>query len=487
LQDNGVLRFAGIPYAKAPVGPLRWRMPEPAEPWSGVRDATSFGCIAIQEEKQPGDILKGPPGPHAEDCLFLNVWTPSCDAGKRPVMVWIHGGGFTAGAGNISAYDGAALCRRGNVVIVTINYRLGAFGFLNLRDATGGALPGTGAEGLADQIASLIWVRDNISAFGGDPGNVTLFGESAGSACVCALMASPAAKGLFHKAICESGAAHVGKSREDSAAVARAFLEKIGAAKDPKRALSADWSEALKAQLAVVASPPNGKLLPFSPTADGTVLPSRAIDAIRSGSASGIPLLAGTTRDEARLMFVGDPKSRQLDEAGLRNRVGGLVGEAGVDTILRAYDESTPADRYAAIVGDNAFGVPNTRLLEAQAAFAPSFAYRIDWDSPLLGGAAGACHVIEIGFVFGTYARDDVAYFFGTGPEADALSAAMMDCWIAFARSGNPSTATLDWPRYEFERRPTLIFGDGKPFVANDPAAGKRRAWEAIQDSQIGL
>ncbi len=476
IAQDGVLRFAGIPFAQA----RRWRMPERPSSWTGIRDATRFGLIAVQDENQPGDILKGPPGPHGEDCLNLNIWTPGCDLAKRPVMVWIYGGGFTAGASSIGAYDGAPLARRGDVVVVSINYRLGAFGFLNLRDATSDALPGTGAEGIADQIAALKWVRENISAFGGDPANVTVFGESAGGASVCALMASSMARGLFRKAICESAAAHVGTAREESAKFAHAFLEKLGVVRNPRDALDLPLETILAAQQALLAAPPAGTpRLPFGPTADGDILPSRAIDAIRAGSAANIALLAGTARDEARLMLIADEKMRAMTAKSLARRAKGFVDEARAQKLIDAYGEPTPADQYAAMLGDNTFWLPTIKLLEAQDAFAPSFAYRIDWPSPMRGGMARACHVIEIGFVFGTYARDDVAYFFGTGPEADALSRAMMDCWIAFARSGNPSTPALDWPRYDAKRRATMIFGDGPAHVMDDPARARRLAWDS--------
>src|SRR6266481_5656271 len=194
VARDGVLRFNGIPFAKPPIGPLRWRMPQAPEGWAGVRDASRFGNIAPQVASASGAVLGGTPGTRSEDCLYLNVQTPACDGAKRAVMVWIHGGAFNTGAGSVGTYNGKYLVPRGDIVLVTINYRLGAFGFLNLRDATNGKLPGTGAEGLADQIAALRWVKENIASFGGNPDNVTIFGESAGGMSVGALLASPAAK-----------------------------------------------------------------------------------------------------------------------------------------------------------------------------------------------------------------------------------------------------------------------------------------------------
>lgn len=482
-HEGKVLRFAGIPFATA----ARWQMPVAAAGWSGMRDAGDYANIAPQDPGQ-ADILKGPLAPQSEDCLYLNVWTQGCDAKRRAVMVYVHGGGFTTGSGHIGALEGTHLAARGDVVVVTLNYRLGAFGFLNLRDATDGKLPGTGAEGLADQVLALAWVRDNIAAFGGDPDNVTIFGESAGSASVCALMASPTARGLFRRAICESGGAHVGHKREDAANYARTFLERLGVADAPERALTLSWEDLLKVQIDMAANPPPGATrLGFGPVIDGDILPSRAIDAIRAGSAKGIDLLAGTAKDEAKLLLLGNRRIAEMNDESLRKRVGGLVGEDRAGALIAAYDEATPGDRFSAIFGDNTFLMPTIKLLEAQAAHAPAYGFRIDWKSPLLGGLLGACHVIEIGFVFGTHARPEVAEFFGTGPDAEALATAMMDSWISFAWTGDPGSRTLPWPQYDTATRATMIFGDGGPHVVKDPAGDRRLAWAAVSEKKLGL
>ncbi|MEJ1967644.1 MAG: carboxylesterase/lipase family protein [Rhizomicrobium sp.] len=480
---DGVLKFNGIPYAKPPVGALRWQAPEAAEGWSGVRDASKFGPIAPQVVSAPGAVLGGTPGTRSEDCLYLNVQTPGCDDSRRAVMVWIHGGAFVTGAGSVGTYNGKFLVPRGDIVLVTINYRLGAFGFLNLRDASEGKLPGTGAEGLADQVMALRWVKDNIAAFGGDPDNVTIFGESAGGMSVGALLGMPGARGLFHKAIPQSGASDIGTPRDVSAKVGRQVLAALGGA-DP---LSAPWETILEIQKDLLASPRETGGMPFGPTIDGAILPRRAIAAVAEGSAAGVPVMTGTTRDEWKLFTVAAPNLKTLDGAGLRRLTARLVGEAHADGVLAAYAQGSPFDRWNDINTDRTFFVPATRLLEAQGAHAPVYGYRFDWPSPMLDGALGACHALELGFTFGTMRMKGAAPFFGAGEEAEALSDAMMDAWIAFAKAGNPSNDTSGaWLRYEPKRRATMIFGDGAPKMTSAPNEVRRKAWEAIAADQIG-
>ena len=488
FAKEGVLRFNGIPYASPPVGKLRWRLPEPAEPWAGVKDCTRFSPIAPQIQGTAEGILGGTAGAKSEDCLYLNIWTPACDTAKRPVMVWIHGGAFVTGAGSVGTYNGKHLALDGDVVIVTINYRLGAFGFLNLADATDGALSGSGAEGIADQIAALRWVRENIAAFGGDPGNVTIFGESAGGMSVGALLASPAASGLFHKAIPQSGACDIGHQREHSARIARLVLDKLGVAPSAAgRLAEAPWEAILDAQKEVLAEPRETGGLPFGPTIDGTVLPKRAIQCIREGSAKGVAVMTGTTRDEWKLFTATAAKLRLMDGDKLARLTAGLVGEDATPALLAAYPDGSPFDRWNAVMTDHSFTVPAIRLAEAQAKFASTWLYRFDWASTILGGVLGSCHALELGFVFGTYNLKLAAAFFGAGPKADALSQAMRESWLAFARTGDPSNAaTGPWPRYDAARRPTMIFGDGDPHVANVPNETRRKAWDAIPETAIG-
>jgi para-nitrobenzyl esterase len=482
VARDGVLRFNGIPFAKPPIGRLRWRMPEPPEPWAGVRDAAYFGNIAPQIASPSGGVLGGTPGTRSEDCLYLNIQTPACDSAKRPVMVWIHGGGFNTGAGSVGTYNGKYIVPRGDIVLVTINYRIGAFGFLNLHDASGGKLPGSGAEGLGDQIAALRWVKENIAAFGGDPGNVTIFGESAGGMSVGALLAAP--QGLFHKAIAQSGASDIGTERDAAARVAKAVLDKL-AGTDP---IEAPWETILEIQKQVLEGPREvGLGMPFAPTIDGTVLPKRAIECVAAGAAKGVPVMTGTTRDEWKLFTIAANNLKTLDEAGLRKLTGRLVGEAQSDAVLAAYTGGAPFDRWNAIMTDHSFFVPATRLLDAQSAHAPVYGYRFDWASPLMDGALGSCHALELGFTFGTFRVKGAAPFFGSGPEAEALSDAMMDAWTAFAKAGNPSSDTSGtWLRYDGGKRATMVFGDGPPRMTSAPNETRRKAWESVPANRIG-
>ncbi len=481
LKD-GILRFNGIPYAKPPMGPLRWCEAQPPESWSGVRDGARFANIAPQIKSAAEALLGGTPGEQSEDCLYLNIWTPSLEGAPRPVMVWIHGGAFVTGAGTLGTYNGKRLAALGDVVVVTINYRLGAFGFLNLADATDGKLSGNGTEGLGDQIAALRWVKENIARFGGDAGNVTVFGESAGAMSVGALLAAPKARGLFHKAILQSGAAHIGRKRDTSAKIARMLIGRLGG--DP---FSAPKETILKAQGEIIDLPRDSGGMPFAPTIDGDILPARAIERVRAGAAAGIPILAGTTMEEWKLFTAARPKLRLMDSAKLRRYTANLVGEDHADALLAVYAEASAFERWNAVMTDHSFAVPAARLLEAQSAYAPSFAYRFDWRSPLLAGFLGSCHALELGFVFGTYNEKLAGAFFGKGAAADALAASMMLSWIQFARTGDPSNALVGaWPRYDGATRATMMLGDGDPHVTNAPDDARRQMWDIIPEDRIG-
>ena len=482
-----VLAFRGIPYARPPVGRLRLRRPEPCEPWSGVADATSFGAASMQNA--PAAIGLFPAlaiGPQSEDCLTLNVTTPAADGERRPVLVWIHGGGFDWGASAQPLFDGTRLVERGDLVVVTVNYRLGALGFLHL-----GAITPRGAgaanTGLLDQIAALTWVRENISAFGGDPERVTVFGESAGAMSIAAMLAMPSASGLFRQAILQSGGLQPLHDEESAATVARDLMEELWLEPDEAGGLSrVPASSILVAQARTSqrlrVSP---EWLTWRPYVDGRMLPRDPADAIRAGAARGIPLLIGTNRDECQPLVKLDPRLRPADERALRARVSSL-GARAVDAgrVVAAYRRAAGGEALdvvgitSAIETDAHFRLPAIELAGLHARHERrTFMYRFDWASPAFGGAFGACHGLEVPFVFGTTGAPGLPVLTGDGPEAQTLSSHMTDAWIAFARTGEPAHAGLGvWPVWDTALRSTMRFG-AECGVLHDPGGIERRAW----------
>jgi para-nitrobenzyl esterase len=490
---HGVLAFKGIPYAAPPVGPLRWQPPQPPAPWAGVRDATEYGCWAPQNRGALDDVMGAEIGPQSEDCLTLNVWTPGLD-GRRPVMVWIHGGGFTIGSGAQGIYEGATLAAHGDLVVVTLNYRLGILGFAPLAGVTGGRIPATGNEGLLDQVQALTWVRDHIARFGGDPARVTLFGESAGGMSVGSLLAVPAARGLLHAAIPQSGACHTCADAGTAELRGAAILAATGLDAEGLRAASCE--ELLRAQRLIeggnVQGYPLSRIgsLPFTPVADGRVLPVKPIDAVAGGAAAGIPLLAGSTLDEWNLFGAPARAIQQLDEAGLYKRLGYLVGAEHAPGLVAAYREALPArggrpgipELFMAIQTDRIFRIPALRLLERQGPHEPRvFNYLFDWSSPAMGGRLGAAHAIELAYVFGTYTKPGALKFYGGAePGAAELAALTMDAWARFAHQGDPG-----WPAYEPGRRLTAVLGKSRRLLEK-PLEAERRAWDGVPDQRLG-
>lgn len=484
-HKGGVCVFKGVPFATA----QRWRAPERVGPWAGIRPARVAGPMAPQNPTPLEAIMGGVKGEKSEDCLYLNVWTPACDGAKRPVMVWIHGGAFVTGAGSVGLYNGKTLSLSGDVVIVTINYRLGSLGFLRLHDVTRGRIPSTGSEGIADQIAALEWVRDHIASFGGDPGNVTIFGESAGGMSVVSLLASPKARRLYHKAICQSGGGHIAHTAEHANRIAEVFLKHLGAGaseleRAPAEALLKAQSDLL-AEVDAEHDPHKLGAMAFQPVIDGDVLPVKPIDAVRGGSAKGVALIAGTTTEEWKLWTALDPKFQAMDEAKLERWAARMFGEAA-PALLAADRYGTPYERYVSMQTDRAFREPTLRLLAAQGAHASVYEYVFDWRSPAMGGAFGACHALELGFVFGSYSLAGADKFFGAGPEADALNGAMMSAWTSFARTGVPSAQGVEaWPRWTKASPAAMVFGADSR-AAHATKFELPEAWAALPDRLVG-
>ena len=478
--------FRGIPYARPPVGERRFRPPEPEEPWAGVRDATRFGPSAPQRGMRI-DFLPGMDvGLQDEDCLYLNVTTPGADGARRPVLVWIHGGAFTIGSGSQPMYDVRRLARRGRAVLVTINYRLGALGFLHLREHLGEAYAGSGCLGILDQVAALGWVHENIAAFGGDPGNVTIFGESAGGMSVGTLLGTPAARGLFQRAIPQSGAAHSTASAEEASQVLERMLALLRSEAGALRAIPVE--RLLEAQDRLAAETlGRGGILPFRPVVDGGALPEPPIEAIRRGFAAGVAVLVGSTRDEWNLFALLDAGLAGLDEARALARLERCLGERarGVVEAYRAARAARGAatdarSLFLAIESDRVFRIPAVRLAEAQCRHEPrTFQYLFTWESPMLGDMLGACHGVDVPFVFGAVDTPGADKFIGSGPAVRELADRTMDAWLAFARDGEPAAALPRWQPYDAEGRATMLLGPACS-VEDDPLGAERRAWEGI-------
>lgn len=436
--QDGVARFAGVPYAAPPVGDLRFRAPAPVDPWTGERSAEAFGPICPQNPSMMDALFGGDSERWDEDCLYLNVWTPdpeAADTGPLPVMVWIHGGGFEMGSGSSPLYDGTHFASSG-VVLVSLNYRLGAFGFLELGHLDAD-LSGSGNAGLLDQIAALEWVQSNIANFGGDAANVTVFGQSAGSMSISLLMASPRATGLFRRAITQSGAANAARAVESAQGDTGDFLAAGGwtSAADVRAAPTADLLAAHASLSGARVADPEAFIrragtplgfLAFRPVADGVVVPS-------------------------------DPLAAYRDE----------------------YPDASLADLDGALLTDMVFRIPTVRLVDAQSAHAPTFQYLWDWKSDAFGGMIGAAHAIDIPFVFDLLEDHRLHVFVG----ADAprsLARATNEAWIAFASTGVPAADGLaEWPTIDSEAtRPVMVL-DTEPSLADDPNGDTRRFWDA--------
>jgi para-nitrobenzyl esterase len=483
---NGLYVFKGIPYAAAPTGNWRWMPPQPLNPWSGILPARKYGAISPQNVM----TLSAPGAPsfadqsQSEDCLFLNIWTPGLDDARRPVMFWIHGGAFIMGSGTESFLEGGKLARRGDIVLVSINYRLGALGFMNLKEISSGKIPSTGNEGLLDQVAALEWVLENITAFGGNPDNITIFGFSAGGMSVGSLLTLPAARGKFHKAINRSGAANIVGTLDSSVKIAEQFIQICGLKvknADGLLHLSTQLLLQGQQQLSMKLRESESRATPFQPVIDGAILPELPMISIMKGCAKNIRLMAGNTLDELKSMNSMDPAARNLDEAGLIKRLGKMLPPDLVPGLVKNYrdalqkhgNRAAPVDILGSINTDLMFRIPTIRLVEAQLDNGvPAYNYLFTYKSPAMGGALGAMHGLDNPLLFGSLDAE----FTGLGAEIENMAVKIQDSCAAFAHTGDPSCKSIgQWPVYGHNRM-TMVF-DKTTRLESAPYEAERIAW----------
>jgi para-nitrobenzyl esterase len=513
-ENRGIKIFKGVPYGANTEGANRF-MPavEPAR-WTGVRDALEYGHSAPQGDPSPRrrdsapaasaraiaqdslSLPKAAAGPsiyralwvpgdknpgQGEDCLVLNVWTPALNDGRRrPVMLWLHGGGFRGGSGSNPGWDGTNLCLRGDVVVLTINHRVSAMGFANF-SAFSPDFASSGEVGMLDIVHALKWVRTNISQFGGDPNTVMIFGQSGGGRKIETLLAMPSAKGLFHRATIESGIAIKVVDRDVATRNAEALLAKLGIAKtDVRRIQQLPVDQILIAAAAVDHALGEVDLdtVGFAPSVDGRILPQHPFYPTASGISADVPVMIGNTRTEYTGLTT-DATLWQLDEDGLRIKIKELLGDSS-ETMIRLYrkydPDATPSDIYFLIESDYRYGAKTMKIAERRAGLgrAPVYLYYFTWASPVQGGQLKSPHNIEWPFAFDNV--EICAKLTGGGPDANSLADKVSDAWIAFARTGNPNTPKLPyWPAYNGTNRATMVINNVSK-VVDDPLREKRIA-----------
>ncbi|MFJ9821878.1 carboxylesterase/lipase family protein [Streptomyces sp. NPDC101151] len=483
--EGGVAVFKGVPYAAPPVEDLRWRAAQPHPGWSGERDATAYGPSSPQMFIEGGDPVLGGHGspPFDEDCLTLNVWTPAPDDARRPVLVWIHGGGFVSGSGSLPIYSGETFARDGDLVVVTLNYRVGPLGYLSFDD-------GTSAEArpanlwLTDQLEALRWVRDNIVHFGGDPDSVTVAGQSGGAVSTAALAGHPEARTLFRRAILQSPpfGLHI-PTRDEYRQRVEAYLEFAGV-KDVDELRHLPWPRLVEAAGRLFAHTARWGYwpTPFLPVRDDVTLFRHPAETLLHDAAADIDVLIGWTREEANFGFALDPGYAKSTRDQVLGRIAERFGEGAAgdvyDEYARTRPGARPADVLMDLITDELFRVPCVELAEARAALGrPVWAYQFDLPTPAHGGRLAAAHCLELPFVFDNFdSWSHAPLVEGVDPVVgEGLAKAMHRAWIAFARTGDPNHAGLPaWEPYRSQARTTMCF-DAVTLPLGDLAGHARR------------
>jgi len=466
--EDGLKVFKGLRYGAPPVGALRFKPPARPDAWTEAADATAYGAPAIQSGMAAGERGSSPGDPPApdepgssEDCLFLNVWTPATDDARRPVMVWLHGGGFANGSGGAAMYDGGALARKGDVVTVTVNHRLNVFGYLHLGEVFGPDYAQSGVAGMLDIVQALEWVRDNIAAFGGDPGDITIFGESGGGWKVSLLLAMPGARGLFHKAIIQSGPGLTAKPVADADRTARALLEKLGV-KTAAELAAVPTDHLSRTSITVGAD----VMRLYAPVLDGVAIPRHPFEPDAAPLNADVPVLIGTNKDESTLFLLGHPRFGDFTDDDVMKQAKAAAGDradALLAALRRAYPDYSPTHIGAAAQTVGNMWINSVRLAERKATqgSAPVYMYMLTWETPVSRGRLKSPHAVEIPLVFDNVEK--ARNFVGRGDDPQVVADQMSDAWLAFARTGDPG-----WPAYDASRRATMMF-NVESGVQDDP------------------
>ena len=485
---GNVFQFRGVRYAEPQTPANRFRPPVPLRNWRGVRDALVDGNVAIQPPGGPRRMA----GPYrvqqslSEDCLFVNVFTPALhDGGRRPVMFWCHGGAYTTGSGILPPFDGSNLAAYGNVVVVTVTHRLGPLGFLYLPEA-GPGFADAGNAGMLDIVEALRWVRDNAAAFGGDPNNVTIFGESGGGAKVSVLLGMPSASGLIHKAIVQSGSSVQQRTPERASAATTRLLRELGIAPGDAQQLRSLSAERIQ-KAATDANVDSG------PVVDGRSLPHHSFDPEATVWARSIPMIIGTNRTEESYWASAD--LFEMNDSILRRMIGERLGPASaaaIDTYRSFYPSFSSGDIYFQMMSDirfrgRAIQQAERKSRQAQQGGAPVFMYYLTWPSPIENGRWMSFHTLDIPFVFRNHRAKMFEDVLGFGAEQDRLADKMSAAWVAFARTGNPSNATTgSWKPYDTQSRSTMVFGH-EALLVDDPNGANRPLFVGLADRQTSL
>lgn len=482
--QEGINIFKGIPYAESPIGNLRYTPPKEKDPWNDVLIAGNFGPSSFQGPGRDRGLFGKLTDQNEDNCLSLNIWTPETDDKNRPVMVWIHGGGFIYSGSSKPIYDGTILSDRGNIVVVTFNYRLGIFGFLYMPNITANV-------GLLDQVAALKWVKQNIADFGGNPENITIFGESAGAVSVITLMGMPLTKGMFQHAIAQSLYLF---ETEPPIKTTTNIMNRLGLEIDdieslrkiPAQKLNQIQNEFL-AEVPITSQ--ESYYSNFRPCIDNQTITIHPLEALHKGEAKHVDLIAGSNQNEAAFFTYFDPKFQDLDEKGLKHQISIDLNRLNLgdktDHFIEQYKNviqnfqsmNNTINIYNTIYTDFYYRIPAIRAIEAQRSHNSNvYSYLFNWNSPMF---KSACHSLDLPFTFG-YFNHDLEEFVGSLDEASIVSNKMMDAWIRFAYSGNPNHNNIpEWLSYDLNRRSTMII-DAKYELVHDPDEATRNLWTGI-------